>query len=261
MGRYLSIREAAEKWGVSERRIHQYCSEGRIPGAERIGKAWVIPADADKPGDPRKQKKQSVSHKSPNAPELFPGFMPLLNTPFEPGHCIETIEKMKVGPKKDIAMAEYHYFSGQAEQAAQEVELYLADRDLEPDYPQSEAVKRADPRPDKVCLCYPVISFLKEPHEGSAQALTGGQDSLREKLSAENLVTPDYPPAFVWTCADDDCVPPSNAVRMGEALERSGVRHQLHIYPSGGHGCALAFSKEAWGWSQAMTEFFRDLSH
>ena len=56
MDGYLSIREAAEKWGVSERRINQYCSEGRIPGAERIGKAWVIPAGADKPGDPRKQK-------------------------------------------------------------------------------------------------------------------------------------------------------------------------------------------------------------
>ena len=56
MERYLSIREAAEKWGVSDRRINQYCSEGRIPGAERIGKAWVIPADAEKPGDPRKQK-------------------------------------------------------------------------------------------------------------------------------------------------------------------------------------------------------------
>lgn len=37
MERYLSIREAAEKWGVSDRRINQYCSEGRIPGAERIG--------------------------------------------------------------------------------------------------------------------------------------------------------------------------------------------------------------------------------
>ena len=35
MDGYLSIREAAEKWGVSERRINQYCSEGRIPGAER----------------------------------------------------------------------------------------------------------------------------------------------------------------------------------------------------------------------------------
>ena len=129
MGRYLSVREAAEKWGVSERRINQYCSEGRIPGAEKIGKAWVIPADADKPGDPRKRKNQSVSHKPPNAPELFPGFMPLLNTRFEPGHCMETIEKMKAGPKKDIAMAEYRYFSGRAEKAMQHTEVYLTSTD------------------------------------------------------------------------------------------------------------------------------------
>lgn len=129
MGRYLSVREAAEKWGVSERRINQYCSEGRIPGAEKIGKAWVIPADADKPGDPRKRKNQSVSHKPPNAPELFPGFMPLLNTRFEPGHCMETIEKMKAGAKKDIAMAEYRYFSGQAEKAMQDTEVYLTSTD------------------------------------------------------------------------------------------------------------------------------------
>ena len=129
MGRYLSVREAAEKWGVSERRINQYCSEGRIPGAEKIGKAWVIPADADNPGDPRKRKNQSVSHKPPNAPELFPGFMPLLNTRFEPGRCMETIEKMKAGPKKDIAMAEYRYFSGQAEKAMQDTEVYLTSTD------------------------------------------------------------------------------------------------------------------------------------
>ena len=129
MGRYLSVREAAEKWGVSERRINQYCSEGRIPGAEKIGKSWVIPADAGKPGDPRKRKNQSVSHKPPNAPELFPGFMPLLNTRFEPGHCMETIEKMKAGPKKDIAMAEYRYFSGQAEKAMQDTEVYLTSTD------------------------------------------------------------------------------------------------------------------------------------
>lgn len=129
MENYLSIREAAVKWGVSERRINQYCSEGRIPGAEKIGKTWVIPAVADKPGDPRKQKKQSLSHELPNAPDLFHGFMPLLNTPFKPGHCMETIEKMKSGPKKDIAMAEYHYFSGQTEKAMQETEPYLISTD------------------------------------------------------------------------------------------------------------------------------------
>lgn len=129
MQRYLSIREAAEKWGVSERRINQYCAEGRVPGAQRIGKAWAIPSDAEKPGDPRKQKKLAASPKPPKTQELFPGFMPLMNTSFEPGHCLETIEKMKAGPKKDIALAEYHYFSGQAEKAMQETESYLTASD------------------------------------------------------------------------------------------------------------------------------------
>lgn len=129
MKRYLSIREAAEKWGVSERRINQYCSEGRIFGAERIGKAWAIPADAEKPEDPRKNKKQSISQKSPNLPEVFSGFMPLMNTAFVPGRCVETIEKMETGPKKDIALAEYYYFSGQAEKAMKETEVYLTDSD------------------------------------------------------------------------------------------------------------------------------------
>lgn len=120
-----------------------------------------------------------------------------------------------------------------------------------------EAALCKEARPDKVCLCYPVISFVEEAHEGSANTLTGGRADLRERLSVEKLVTPDYPPAFVWTCADDDCVPPSNAVRMGEALKKAGVKYELHVYPSGGHGCALAFSKEACDWTRAMTEFFR----
>lgn len=123
---------------------------------------------------------------------------------------------------------------------------------------QAALAKREEEKPDKVCLCYPVISFTEEPHEGSAELLTGGDASLREMLSAENLVTESYPETFVWTCADDDCVPPSNAVRMGLALKKAHVRHELFVYPSGGHGCGLAFSKEAHDWSRAMVEFFKD---
>lgn len=122
------------------------------------------------------------------------------------------------------------------------------------------ALSEYEARPDRVCLGYPVISFTEEPHEGSAQALTGGDSSLREFLSADKMVRPGYPTAFVWTCADDDCVPPSNARRMAEALERTGIKHEFHMYPSGGHGCALAFSKEAYDWSRAMTEFFSEKS-
>ena len=55
---YLSIREAAEQWGVSERRVNQFCADGRIEGAKKIGGSWVIPAEAKKPEDPRKRRKK-----------------------------------------------------------------------------------------------------------------------------------------------------------------------------------------------------------
>lgn len=50
---YLSISQVAEKWRLSTRRINVLCSEGRIPGAMKIGSYWAIPEDAEKPADAR----------------------------------------------------------------------------------------------------------------------------------------------------------------------------------------------------------------
>ena len=47
--RYLSVREAAEKWGVSERSARNYCAGGRVEGAFLTGKTWNIPEAAEKP--------------------------------------------------------------------------------------------------------------------------------------------------------------------------------------------------------------------
>lgn len=131
---YMSVREAAERWGVSDRRVNQYCSEGRVPGAERFGGAWAIPENAEKPGDPRRQKKQEEyqrqrQEKRERTVKLLYSCMPLMNTPFMPGHCMKTIGGMKAGPKRDIALAEYYYFSGQAEKATQATEPYLTASD------------------------------------------------------------------------------------------------------------------------------------
>ena len=58
---YISIREASYRWGVSERRVNQYCAEGRIPGASRFGRSWAIPENAEKPSAPRrKARKEAV---------------------------------------------------------------------------------------------------------------------------------------------------------------------------------------------------------
>lgn len=49
----MSAREAAAKWGISQRRVAILCSENRVANAEMIGNMWVIPADAEKPVDAR----------------------------------------------------------------------------------------------------------------------------------------------------------------------------------------------------------------
>ena len=50
---YMSISQAAEKWGISPRRIQVLCKQERIPGASRMGYVWAIPVDAEKPKDGR----------------------------------------------------------------------------------------------------------------------------------------------------------------------------------------------------------------
>ncbi len=46
---YLSVAEAAKKWGVSERSVRNYCAQGRVDGAILVGKTWKLPEDAEKP--------------------------------------------------------------------------------------------------------------------------------------------------------------------------------------------------------------------
>ncbi len=51
--KYIDVKEASAKWGISDRRIRILCSEGRIDGAIKLGWSWTIPADTPKPRDGR----------------------------------------------------------------------------------------------------------------------------------------------------------------------------------------------------------------
>ena len=50
---FMSAREAANKWGISQRRVALLCSEQRIDNAMMIGNMWIIPSVAEKPTDAR----------------------------------------------------------------------------------------------------------------------------------------------------------------------------------------------------------------
>ena len=57
---FFTVKQASEKWGISDRRIRVLCSEGKIPGAYREGRRWKIPVDAKKPADGRYKSKESL---------------------------------------------------------------------------------------------------------------------------------------------------------------------------------------------------------
>ena len=57
---YITSKQAAEKWGISDRRVRILCSQGKISGAYQQGRAWKIPYDATKPSDERYKNKESL---------------------------------------------------------------------------------------------------------------------------------------------------------------------------------------------------------
>ena len=57
---YMSVKQAAEKWGISDRRVRVLCSEGKIPGVIREGRSWKIPEEAKKPEDGRYKSAESL---------------------------------------------------------------------------------------------------------------------------------------------------------------------------------------------------------
>ena len=57
---YMTLKEAAEKWGVTPRRVNYYCAGGRIPGV------WLLPKTAEKPTDRRRKEGKKNNENSLN---------------------------------------------------------------------------------------------------------------------------------------------------------------------------------------------------
>ena len=51
---HITVKAAADKWGISVRRVQNLCAQGRVPGVISVAHTWMIPANAEKPADPRR---------------------------------------------------------------------------------------------------------------------------------------------------------------------------------------------------------------
>ena len=138
----ITAREAAEKWGVSLRRVQDYCKSGKLPGAERFGNSWMIPEDAERPMDGR-YKVSRDTHAVLREAE-----MPLpRKTPF-------------------LHMTDLYQTPGSAEQS---IELLTGNREAQTLFATQIAYSQG-----QIDKAYENASYLLEKHSGFYAILAGG---------------------------------------------------------------------------------------
>jgi len=59
----MTTKQAAEKWGITMRRVQEMIREGKIEGIQKIGTTWVMPSDTQKPPDLRKMRTKNKNSK------------------------------------------------------------------------------------------------------------------------------------------------------------------------------------------------------
>ncbi len=233
---YMTVKETANKWNISERYVQRYCTEGRIVGAVKHGNAWAIPENAEKPTDMRKVSGRSddmseenkassdVTDGQPSVEKFGGGYgrydassikyktpMPLLNTPFELGHAMEAINSIEDDDSRNIAFAEYYYFSGQAERASEIAEKYLDSEDI--------GLKVS------ACWIYAYANLSLDRIYGAQQAM--------EKVKAMVRSVDDSTPKEIRGLAV--CISISAAVLMHLPMPKilHDLKEYLHILPPG----------------------------
>ena len=113
----ITAQEAAEKWDISLRRVQDYCKKGKIPGAERFGSNWMIPASAARPADgrtkaARAERQEKLSSNMP-MPRKTP-FLHMTDLYNTPGDAEGSVEDLADNPEaQTLLAAEIAYSRGQ----------------------------------------------------------------------------------------------------------------------------------------------------
>ena len=117
---YITVKEAAEKWGVSSRRVQYLCVNGRIKGAVRFGHAWKIPETAVLPNARKKliEPHLPMPRKSP--------FLDMTNLYSEAGKAEECAEMLINQPEAHaLFLAQISYRRGEIEKVYEQARYFL----------------------------------------------------------------------------------------------------------------------------------------
>lgn len=119
---YQSVSQAAQRLGVTQRAIQKWAKDGKIDGATKLGRSWLIPVDVKAPCTASTSENEKVHGVANDTKHTV---LPLLNASFEPGKCMEYINSIEDKDERKIALGEYYYFSAQPQKAIETLEEYL----------------------------------------------------------------------------------------------------------------------------------------
>lgn len=123
---------------------------------------------------------------------------------------------------------------------------------------EKDDIDKLSARPDFSMLIYPVISMKELTHGGSRNNLLGKEPTPEQiaKYSTEDAVTPETPPVFLLTTADDwvDC---RNALEFAVSCKANKVPVTLHLFETGGHGYGLKGKKELAVWPSLLNDWLK----
>ena len=124
---YIGIDEAAKRWGVSKRFVQLLCSEGRIAGVTRLGRAWMIPDNAKKPIDKRTKAAKAELDRDMPLPRRTP-FLYMSDLYHVPGTADEVGESLAYNQEARILFeAEVAYSRGEIDRVYERAS-YLLDK-------------------------------------------------------------------------------------------------------------------------------------
>ena len=143
----------------------------------------------------------------------------------------------------------------------------------QPEIIEKTGIKYGSNRPIVSVMGYPVVSGVDNSHSGSFKRLAGvDEPTLEQKkqYSLELHVCEKTRPAFIFHTAADDRVPVQNSLAYARSLADNKIPFELHVYPYGSHGIALANEvtkcnhpdwvvPEAAGWVDDAVRFIRSI--
>ena len=123
---YLKIEEAAEKWGLGIRRVQILCAEGKIEGAVKFGRSWMVPKEALKPVDGRTKAGKSLVNEDMPLPRKTP-FLYMSDLYNTPGTADAATESLSYNHEAQVLFeAEVAYSRGEIDKVYESANYLLS---------------------------------------------------------------------------------------------------------------------------------------